>query len=47
LLSKNGELTQSNTTKIHMKNKARGLRKKRNSTSSFLQGVASIYENLT
>jgi hypothetical protein len=47
LLSKNAELTQSNTTKISMEIKQEGLDKKRNNTSSFLQGVASIYEILT
>jgi hypothetical protein len=47
LLSKNVELTQSNTTKFLWRIKQEILDKKRNNTCSILQGVASIYENLT
>jgi hypothetical protein len=47
LLSKNVELIQSNTTKMFMENNVEGLDKKKKNISSFLQGVASIYENST
>jgi hypothetical protein len=47
LLSKNAELTKATQLKSLWRIMQEGLDKKRNNTSSFLQGVASIYENLT
>jgi hypothetical protein len=47
LLPKNAELTKATQLKSLWRIMQEGLDKKRNNTSSFLQGVASIYENLT
>jgi hypothetical protein len=48
LLSKNAELIQSSAIEMFMdNNEKRALDKERKNTSSFLQGVASLNENLT
>jgi predicted transcriptional regulator len=47
LLSKNAELTKATQLKCLWRIMQEGLDEKRNNTSYFLQGVASIYENLT
>jgi hypothetical protein len=47
LLSKNAKLTKATRLKCLWRIMQEGLDKKRNNTSSFLQGVASIYEKLT
>jgi hypothetical protein len=47
LLSNNAELTKATQLKCLWRIMQEGLYEKRNDTSSFLQGIASIYENLT